>query len=299
MVWISLQKTAQAKKKKASSLTLELFTDLFMSNSTHTDSLEAVGQLIEVIAKLRDPNGGCPWDLEQTAQTLTPYILEEAYETVAAIKSGDQTAIVEELGDLFLQVVLQAQIASEAGVFTLKEIAQGITKKMERRHPHVFGEVQVKDSIEVSKNWEEIKSQEKGYISLSQQLQSYLNTLPPLLAASKISHKAANNGFEWENVEGVWAKFNEELTEFKESLQTEDQAHQQAELGDLLFTCVNIARWYGLNPSEGLTGTNQRFIERLTNIESQINRPLSDYSLEELEILWRRAKAQLKQQELT
>jgi len=269
-----------------------------MSSPTIADTLEAMDQLIEVIARLRDPNEGCPWDLKQTPSTLTPYILEEAYETVAAIKSGDSTAIIEELGDLLLQIVLQAQIASEMGTFSLKEVAEGITQKMIRRHPHVFAEIQVQDAAEVNKNWEAIKIQEKGY-TLSQQLQQYLNTLPPLLAASKISRKAASNGFEWENIEGVWQKFEEELREFKESLQTEDQAHQEAELGDLLFTCINIARWYNLDPSAGLTGTNQRFIQRLSKIEEQIDRPLADYTLEELEILWQAAKAELKQQELT
>ena len=268
-----------------------------MSSSNYSDSLEAVGQLMEVIARLRDPYNGCPWDLKQTPQSLTPYIMEEAYEAVEAIKSGDAAATVEELGDLLLQIVLQAQIASESGRFSLKEIVQGITAKMICRHPHVFGETKVEDAAEVNRNWEEIKNQENGY-TLTQQLQKYLKTLPPLLAATKISHKAAKNGFEWPDVEGVWQKFEEELGEFKESLLSDDKAHQESELGDLLFTCINIARWYDLDPYAGLTGTSGRFIQRLAQIESQIDRPLSDYSLAELEVLWQAAKAKLKQQEL-
>ena len=208
--------------------------------------LDALQHLIEVVAKLRSPDGGCPWDLEQTQQSLIPYIIEEAYETVHAIKSQDQNAIAEELGDLLLQVVLQAQVAQDSGYFSLKEVAQGITEKLIRRHPHVFGEIEV-DSVEmVRENWEKIKATEKG-ISLeekqllSAKLTRYTQTLPPLIAGTKISQKAAAVGFEWENIEGVWEKFEEELAEFKEALQTEDKQHQESELGDLFFTLINLA----------------------------------------------------------
>jgi XTP/dITP diphosphohydrolase len=267
-----------------------------MDNSTQSNTLEALGKLIEVIAKLRDPIAGCPWDLEQTPESLTPYILEESYETVAAIKSGEAGAMVEELGDLLLQIVLQAQIASEKGVFTLEDIAKAITEKMIRRHPHVFAELQVENIEQIGQNWEKIKAQETG-LRPSQQLAKYLNTLPPLISASKISRKAASWGFEWENVQGVWEKFEEELAEFKDSLESQDKVHQESELGDLLFTCINIARWYNLDPSAGLTGTSERFIKRLAQIESQIDKPLEEYTLEQLEALWHSAKAKLKQEE--
>ncbi len=260
--------------------------------------LEALQHLIKVVAKLRSPNGGCPWDLAQTPQTLIPYVIEEAYEVVHAIESEDQDAIAEELGDLLLQVVLQAQIASDFGHFSLKEVACGITQKLIRRHPHVFGDLEVDGVDEVRHNWEQIKAAEKGETPedsqlLSSQLSRYARTLPPLMAGMKISKKAAAAGFEWDNAQGVWAKFYEELAEFKQALQTEDKAHQLSELGDLLFTLINIARWYDLNPWEALQGTNQRFIQRLSKMEAFAERPLTDYTLDELEKLWQQAKAQL------
>jgi XTP/dITP diphosphohydrolase len=262
------------------------------------DTLAALQELIEVVARLRSPDGGCPWDLAQTAETLTPYVIEEAYEVVDAIKSGDKSAIAEELGDLLLQVVLQAQIASESGQFSLKEITQGISQKLIRRHPHVFGEVSVASVDEVRQNWEQIKAKEKGESSpdapkLSAKLARYGRTLPPLTAAMKISQKAAAIGFEWENIQGVWEKFHEELGEFQQALAEETPARQQAELGDLLFTVIQLARWHNLDPSAALQGTNQRFVQRLEKMEAVVERPLSDYSLDELETLWQQAKAQL------
>ncbi len=261
--------------------------------------LNALQDLIEVVAKLRDPEKGCPWDLEQTAESLIPYIVEEAYEVVDAIQSQEQNAIAEELGDLLLQVVLQAQIAQENNYFSLEEVAKGITEKLIRRHPHVFGNIKVNDAEEVSKNWEEIKAKEKGETPeqaqlLSNKLRRYARSLPPLTSAMKISTKAAASGFEWENIEGVWDKFNEELDEFKEALAGNDKVHQQEELGDLLFTIINLARWYGLEPNEALQGTNKRFIQRLSLMESLADKPLNTYTIEQLETLWQQAKSQIK-----
>lgn len=266
-----------------------------MTTPDATTILTALQQLIDTVAKLRDPDGGCPWDLAQTPESLTPYIVEEAYETVHAIRSGDRDAIVSELGDLLLQVVLQAQIASEAGDFTLTEVAQGISQKLIRRHPHVFGDVQVADVAEVEANWAAIKAQEKGRTTelLSDKLNSYAEKLSPLTAATKISHRAASVGFEWESVDGVWEKFEEELGELKESLTTTDVAHQETELGDLLFTVVNLARWYKLDPERGLSGTNQRFVDRIKQMEQYTDRPLTEYTITELETLWQQAKKRL------
>jgi XTP/dITP diphosphohydrolase len=258
--------------------------------------LAALNHLVTVVAQLRSPQGGCPWDLEQTPQSLIPYVIEEAYEVVDAIKSEDPDAIAEELGDLLMQVVLQSQIASDYGQFTLAEVAQGIADKLIRRHPHVFSDLQVQDVEEIRQNWERIKAEEKGQTSeipLSQKLDRYARTLPPLMASSKISRKAAAAGFEWETVAGVWDKFNEELAELKEALATDDKTHQTAELGDLLFVVVNIARWYGLDPSEALQGTNQRFVQRFVQMEKLGDRDLADYSLEQLEQLWQQAKGEL------
>ncbi|MBL1201106.1 MAG: nucleoside triphosphate pyrophosphohydrolase [Nostoc sp. ZfuVER08] len=271
------------------------------SNQKHSDTLAAIQELIEVVAKLRSPDGGCPWDLAQTPESLTPYVIEEAYEVVDAIKNGDKEAIAEELGDLLLQVVLQAQIASESGQFSLKEISQGISQKLIRRHPHVFGDVSVQSVDEVRQNWEQIKAAEKGESSpetqkLSTKLSRYGRTLPPLTAAMKISQKAAAVGFEWENIDGVWDKFHEELAEFQQAVAQETPARQQAELGDILFALIQLARWYHLDPSAALQGTNQRFVQRLEKMEAVVDRPLSDYSLDELEKLWQQAKIKLAQQ---
>ena len=269
-------------------------------STTHQSVLNALKRSIEVVARLRSPDGGCPWDLAQTPQTLIPYVIEEAYEVVDALQTKDQKAIAEELGDLLLQVLLQAQIASENQDFTLEDVVEGITNKLIRRHPHVFGTVKVDSAAEVNQNWEQIKAEEKGETPeqaklLSRKLDRYARSLPPLMAGMKISTKAAAAGFEWENVEGVWSKYAEELAEFKEALATEDKAHQEAELGDLLFTIINLARWYDLDPFAGLQGTNRRFIQRLAMMEQFATRSLADYDLNELESLWQQAKAQLKQ----
>jgi XTP/dITP diphosphohydrolase len=256
----------------------------------------AIQELVDIVAKLRSPEGGCPWDLAQTPASLTPYIVEEAYETVHAIRTGQPELIVEELGDLLLQVVLQAQIASEAGQFSLAEVAMGISQKLVRRHPHVFGDVTATSIAEVKSNWEAIKAAEKPVDRElpSFQIRKYAETLPPLLAATKVSQAASKFGFEWENVEDVWTKFEEELGELHEALATDNLEHQESELGDLLFTIVNLARWYKLDPDRGLQGTIDRFSQRLQQMEAVTDRPLSAYSVAELEVLWQQAKQRLR-----
>lgn len=284
---------------------LEVCSYCFSGISMHPQSddssasiLAAVQQLVNVVAQLRSPTEGCPWDLAQTPQTLTPYVIEEAYEVVDAIQSGDQGAIVEELGDLLLQVVLQAQIASEQADFSLQHVAEAITQKLIRRHPHVFGTVQVGSVDEVRQNWEQIKASEKGETVADAQrlvpkLSRYARTLPPLMAATKISHKAAIAGFDWDDIEGVWAKFQEELAEFREAIDHEDQAHQETELGDLLMTVVQLARWYHLDPSAALQGSQKKFIRRLAEVEAISDRPISSYTSDELGALWQQAKKNL------
>lgn len=260
--------------------------------------LAALQNLIDIVAQLRSPNGGCPWDLAQTPETLIPYVIEEAYEVVDAIRGGDKNAIAEELGDLLLQVVLQAQIASESGQFNLEDVARGIADKLIRRHPHVFSNLAVDNAEQVHQNWEQIKAAEKGETLeqaqlLSRKLKRYARSLPPLMASLKMSKKAAAAGFEWDDIAGVWDKFNEELGEFRAALATERKENQEAELGDLLFTIINLARWYDLDPSAALQGTNQRFIQRLEVMEATTGRSLEDCTLEELDALWQQAKAQL------
>lgn len=270
--------------------------------------LRSLQDLVDVVAQLRSPDGGCPWDLEQTPQSLTPYIVEEAYETVDAIRQGDPKAIADELGDLLLQVVLQAQIAQEYEQFDLATVAEGITAKLIRRHPHVFGEVDVANVDEVRKNWEQIKAAEEHAddptvvsletapqsTALTPRLQRYARSLPPMMAAMKISVRTAEVGFEWETIDGVWEKFHEELDEFQTAIASESKERQQEELGDLLFGLINIGRWLGLDPRAALQGTNDRFIQRFAKVEALAERPLADYSIDELEAFWQKAKAMLK-----
>ncbi len=261
-------------------------------------NLSALQHLIDVVTKLRSPDGGCPWDLQQTPESLIPYVIEEAYEVVDAIQSGDSKAIAEELGDLLLQVVLQSQIASETNKFAIAEVAEGIAQKLIRRHPHIFGDVKIESMDEIHQNWERIKAEEKGENfadtqKLSYKLKRYARSLPPLTAGMKISQKAAANGFEWENADGVWAKFHEELDELREAIAHESKENQQAELGDLLFTLINVARWYDLDPSEALQSTNRKFIQRLEVIESLCDRPIDSLTTEELDNLWKQAKEKL------
>jgi XTP/dITP diphosphohydrolase len=263
-------------------------------------TLQALQDLIDVVAQLRNPDGGCPWDLAQTPTSLTPYVIEEAYEVVDAIQIGEPAGIADELGDLLLQVVLQAQIASETEQFNLQQVAEGIRDKLIRRHPHVFAGLAVADVAEVHRNWEQIKADERGESAdqpppFSRKLSRYARTLPPLLAAYKVSAKANEVGLDWPTIEGVWEKFDEELAEFKAALAQSDPTHQQEELGDLLFTVITLARWHNLDPSAGLLGTLQRFVQRLEQIEARIERPLNCYALEELERLWQQAKVDLGQ----
>ena len=292
-------------------------------NGALPPTLAALQHLIEVVAQLRSPDGGCPWDLAQTPESLMPYVIEEAYEVVDAIRQGNPDEIADELGDLLLQVVLQAQIAQEMQQFSMKEVSEAIATKLIRRHPHVFGDVTVDGVAEVHQNWEAIKAAEEEAAKnqtkapdtvdaelleksdpspeLTPKLKKYGRSLPPLMAASKISKKAAGAGFEWENIDGVWEKFHEELDEFHHAIDHESKERQQSELGDLLFTVVNVARWYGLDPSEALQGTNHRFVNRFAQVESvvreQTGRTLADFSIEELEEFWQAAKAQLADQE--
>lgn len=269
--------------------------DEYTNNQWQNDTLKALQQLIDVVAKLRSPDGGCPWDLAQTPQTLTPYVIEEAYEVVDAIASEDPKAIADELGDLLLQVVLQSQIAQEYQQFSLADVATGITEKLIRRHPHVFADVKVNSVEEVHQNWEEIKDKEQGKFpdsqSLSPKLSRYARQLPPLIAAMKLSKKTAAVGFEWDNINEVWDKFDEEVAEFKQALIHEDKAHQQGELGDILFALVNLARWYDIDAHEALRETNNRFIRRFSMVEAACDRPLGDYTIAELDVLWNQAKA--------
>jgi MazG family protein len=221
----------------------------------------ALDDFIATIARLRAPDG-CPWDREQDHDTLARYLLEESYEVLEAIHSGDPQKLKEELGDLLLQIVLNAQIASESGDFDIQDIARGINEKMISRHPHVFGDKSLNTSQEVRMQWEDLKDKEKEDQAEAPKsaIDGVPRTLPSLLQALKISEKAVNQGFEWETVDDIWDQLHSELQELKEEIALPaDKSSRRAidlELGDVLFTVVNIARWQDLNPEESLLWKN-------------------------------------------
>ena len=266
------------------------------------DAAAALSELITVVAQLRNPETGCPWDLEQTHASLVPYVLEEAHEVADAIRHGDDTHLAEELGDLLLQVVLHAQIASEEERFDLANVAAGISEKLIRRHPHVFAGAEAADSAAVKANWEAIKAAEQpagqdGTASaspLSDRLAGKVRGQPALAGAMTISIKAAAAGFEWDDMAGVWEKVHEELDELKEAVASGNKAHAQEELGDVLFTLVNVARWCGIDPETGLAGTNRRFLDRFSRVEAALGGDLQGRSIGELESLWQQAKAEIR-----
>ena len=261
---------------------------------------DAMQRLIDVVAQLRDPTTGCPWDLEQTHASLVPYVLEEAHEVADAIRHGDANHLKEELGDLLLQVVLHAQIAREEQRFDLDAIANAISDKLIRRHPHVFGNAEATSSDDVRRSWEAIKLEEQAELlagstsPLSDRLRTKVRGLPALAGAMTISKKAAKAGFEWDDMDGVWEKVHEELDELKEAVASGNRHHAQEELGDLLFTLVNVARWCRIDPEEGLAGTNQRFLDRFSLVEAALKGNLQGRSIEELETLWKQAKAAIR-----
>jgi XTP/dITP diphosphohydrolase len=262
--------------------------------------------LLAVVDRLRDPVHGCPWDLEQTHRSLIPYVLEEAHEVADAIRHGNDAHLAEELGDLLLQVVLHARIASESGRFDFAAVARGISAKLVRRHPHVFGTAEARDSAAVRRHWEAIKLREQagadpeapafpaGPSPLSDRLAGKVRGMPALAGAMTISRKAAAAGFEWDAIAGVWAKVEEELGELQEAVASGDRGHAQEELGDLLFTLVNVARWGDLDPEEGLAGTNRRFLDRFRRVEAALGGDLGGRSIGELERHWRAAKAAIR-----
>ncbi len=248
-------------------------------------------QIMTIMRRLRAP-GGCPWDAEQTHESLKRYLLEEAYEVVEAIDTGSNELLKEELGDLLLQPVFHAVIAEERGAFTIDDVTATLADKLIRRHPHVFGDQEIKDSEAQIANWEKIKKEEKG-----DERRSALSGIPPhlpaLMKAQKITEKASRVGFDWEHVDQVMAKVLEELHEFEEAMAQGRQDRMEAELGDLLFAIVNLGRFLSLDPEEALRKTITRFQSRFGYIEEQLHstgRHLQEASLDEMEALWVEAK---------
>lgn len=246
-------------------------------------------RLVSIMERLRG-EGGCPWDRKQTLESLLSYLLEETYEVVDAVKKGDYSALREELGDLLLQVVFQAQIAKEKGLFDIRDVIKGINEKLIRRHPHVFGEEEFKDSDEVLLNWERMKKEEKSKESVLDGIPLYI---PALLRAYELQERARRVGFDWERTEEVMEKIEEEWGEFKEAYVEGDRKRMEEEIGDLLFALVNLARFIGVNPELALHSVNEKFRRRFLYIEEKArekNKPLSSFSLAEMEGWWEEAK---------
>ncbi len=268
-----------------------------MTNKTPKNSEEKILELIEVVSALRDPVNGCPWDLKQTHQSLIPYVLEEANEVAHAIRENEPSELKEELGDLLLQIILHAKIAEEKSLFNMTDIIESITKKIIRRHPHVFKNNAKLSLKEVRKSWENIKNKERplnnSKTPISDRLKLKIRPQPSTNAALIISKKASQNGFEWDNINEIWDKLYEELEEFKNALKINKSYEAEIELGDVLFTLINIARWNKLSIEEGLAKTNQRFIERLEYIEKNIDGELKCQPKEKLEEYWKLAKINL------
>lgn len=257
-----------------------------------TADLPGVRRLVEVVATLRSENG-CPWDREQSLNSLKPYLIEEAYELLDAVDSGDRTHHREELGDVLLQVALQAQIRAEEGAFTFDDVAMTLAEKLVRRHPHVFGDVTVRDSHDVLKNWETIKAEEKQTPTHRSIADGLPRHLPGLQRAQRVQSRAAKVGFDWDHIDGAVAKLDEELAELREALRGSDAAAVRDEIGDMLFSVVNVCRFCGVNAEEAVDRAVRKFLGRFARVEACVHaegRKLSDCTLEELDGFWNAAK---------
>ncbi|MCB0323880.1 MAG: nucleoside triphosphate pyrophosphohydrolase [Bdellovibrionales bacterium] len=281
---------------------------------SETRAAEAFAELVRIVQELRTPETGCPWDLEQDHRSLRPYLIEEAYEVLQAIDAGVDTELCDELGDLLLQVVLHAQVAKDRHGFEITDIVQSISKKMVRRHPHVFGDTKLGTSDQVLKNWEKIKQTEKGGSAADSGFASRLEAipaeLPALLRVQRIGEKAAKANFDWDGIAGVMAKVHEEFAELEaEILQIPEQLREagshplaanalseplklrlEHELGDVLFSICQLARWLGISAEDSLRAGATRFLSRFKMLEGLAAQPLSELSEQELDALWEQAK---------
>lgn len=249
-------------------------------------------RLIEIMKKLRSENG-CPWDREQTHKSLKKYLIEETYEYLEVVDLDDKERMCEELGDVLLQVVFHAQIASENGDFNIEDVTNRICDKLIHRHPHVFGDVTAETSGEVLKNWEEIKKKEKGLVDQASVLQDVPSNLPALMRSYKVQQKAAQVGFDWDNPSDVFAKIREEIDELEAEYKKSDKDAIDDELGDVLFSIVNLARFLKVHPELALSQATNKFIDRFEYIERKAvegGKNLNDMTLKEMDMLWEQAK---------
>jgi tetrapyrrole methylase family protein/MazG family protein len=252
-----------------------------------------IDRLLEIMRQLRGPDG-CPWDREQTLDSLKSNLIEEAYEVIDAMESGDRAELCGELGDLLLQVVFQAQICDEAGEFNFNDVVNGIADKLVRRHPHVFGDVQANTSGEVLRNWEKIKKTEKDADKPRSLVEGVPRHLPALAKAHLVQKRVARAGFEWDEIGGVIAKLEEELAEVKEAMEQKDAAAIREELGDLLFSTVNLSRYLGHESEELLNENIAKFMRRFQCLENRLHaegREVEKCSLAELDAVWNEVKA--------
>ncbi len=268
-----------------------------MSNEIDDLGPTPYDRMRELMKRLRTPNTGCPWDVEQTFETIAPYTIEEAYEVSEAIRQNDMVSLKEELGDLVFQVVFHARMAEEIGAFDLDDVCDGLTQKMVRRHPHVFGAEGQRESAEVQTiAWEQAKAEEraaKKTDETSSVLDGVALALPALMRAEKLQKRAALVGFDWPSLEGVTDKIVEEAQELADASADGSQEQIEEEMGDLLFAVTNLARKLGVDPEEALRKTNQKFTDRFHHIEREARKSEKDInamSLDEMEALWQAAK---------
>ncbi len=253
---------------------------------TKDEKLEAFGRLLDIMDDLRI---GCPWDKKQTNDTLRHLTIEEVYELADAILENDTENIKKELGDLLLHIVFYAKIGSETGDFDIADVANAISKKLIYRHPHIYGDLKVKDEKEVKENWERLKLKE-GKNSV---LEGVPKSLPAMVKAMRIQEKAKGVGFDWDNAEQVWEKVNEEIDEFKTEVINNNRERMMEEFGDILFALINYARFLDINPETALEITNKKFIKRFQYLEQKVKKEgkdLNNMSLEEMENYWNEAK---------
>ena len=254
--------------------------------------MSRIDELVEIMARLRDPDAGCPWDVKQSFATIAPYTLEEAYEVADAIERGTFGELREELGDLLFQVVFHARMAEEAGLFTFDDVVAAICDKMLRRHPHVFGDVRIGSAEEQSRAWDRHKANERGS-GAGSVLDGVARALPALVRAEKLQRRAARAGFDWPDVDGPLAKCREELDEVTVALQGAATDQVADELGDLLFSCVNLARHAGIDAEDALRRASNRFARRFQAVERRLadeGRRMEDADAEALDVLWEAVK---------
>jgi tetrapyrrole methylase family protein/MazG family protein/ATP diphosphatase len=257
-----------------------------------------IDQLLEIMAKLRDPDNGCPWDLEQNFESIAPYTIEESYEVADAIARGNRNDLRDELGDLLFQAVFHAQMAKEEGSFDFGDVVQAVCEKMVRRHPHVFGTGKIKDAAAQTDAWEVQKARERADKGTHGLLDDIPIGLPATERALKLQSRAARVGFDWPDLAPVFAKLKEEALELKEALESQKNKEEiSSEIGDILFVCVNLARKLHVNPDRALASTNQKFIDRFAYIEAELEKQgktPAQSTLEEMDQLWDQAKLALR-----